>query len=909
MITPWLLAAFSAAPSPVPATPSIAFWYAEAPPLLALDLYDWVVLEPDHLPDRRAPAFPHARPFAYVAVGEVQPSRAYAAQIPPAWRVGKNEAWGSWVMDLGRSEWRSFLLEQVIGPLVQAGYQGVFLDALDSSQAAATTPETRAARTAGLRALVEALHARYPELAILLNRGFDVLPEVADQIAGVVVESLYAGWDPKSRTYAPVSAGDRRWLLEQLAPARQAGRPCFAVDYLPPQDFGRGPALARQIRADGVVPWIADPALSRLGVGALEVMPREVLLLWDGKRHQDVAYSEVHRLVAMPLEHQGLVPVYADVHAGLPTGTLGGRYAGIVAWIGAHPVADPAALRDFFQRAKDEGVKIVFLGDFPGELDDNFLSGLGLRRGPRRSYVEVKIEAQGDLLGFEAPVRSRGRIFYPLRGEGPGFSSQLTLSHGGERMEAIGLAPWGGWGVEPHLLEEGPDGDLRWILDPFTFLERALALAPRPAIDPNTENGRRLAFFHIDGDGMASRAEMPGAPYAGEVIRRFLTEHRWPHAVSIVEGETSPHGLYPESSPELESIARQIFALPHVEVASHGYLHPFRWREFEARAGTPGLHLAIPGVEPSIPREINGSIEYINKLAPPEKPVRLFLWTGDALPAEATLAEVRRAGVRNMNGGVTEVTQDRPSLTRVWPMARPVGRELQVYAPVINENVYTNLWTGPYYGYRRVLETFGLTGAPRRLKPIDVYYHFYSGSKVAGQVALEEVYRFVEQGPHLPTFPSAWVDRVEAFRRAVIARDLDGGYWLAGLGPNRTLRTPTGLGWPKLEGPVIGCTDDPTGRYVWAQGAERVHLRLEPSPPPWPYLVDADVALTHAEWKDHTLELAWGEGPATIRLAGPGAERCRVEGRKGRAGPTVSRKVATFLLQESESRRARLICR
>ena len=74
------------------------------------------------------------------------------------------------------------------------------------------------------------------------------------------------------------------------------------------------------------------------------------------------------------------------------------------------------------------------------------------------------------------------------------------------------------------------------------------------------------------------------------------------------------------------------------------------------------------------------------------------------------------------------------------------GQELQVYAPVINENVYTNLWTGPYYGFRRVLETFALTESPRRLKPIDVYYHFYSGAKVAGQQAWAEVYDFVERG-------------------------------------------------------------------------------------------------------------------------------------------------------------------
>ena len=49
----------------------------------------------------------------------------------------------------------------------------------------------------------------------------------------------------------------------------------------------------------------------------------------------------------------------------------------------------------------------------------------------------------------------------------------------------------------------------------------------------------------------------------------------------------------------------------------------------------------------------------------------------------------------------------------------------------MNENVYTNDWTGPFYGFRDVIDTFRMTGEPRRLKPINLYYHTYSASKVA----------------------------------------------------------------------------------------------------------------------------------------------------------------------------------
>ncbi len=62
------------------------------------------------------------------------------------------------------------------------------------------------------------------------------------------------------------------------------------------------------------------------------------------------------------------------------------------------------------------------------------------------------------------------------------------------------------------MLEEGSE-HRRWILDPFAFLRKALRLVPLPSPDATTENGRRIATVHIDGDGFVSRAEVPGSPY------------------------------------------------------------------------------------------------------------------------------------------------------------------------------------------------------------------------------------------------------------------------------------------------------------------------------------------------------------------------------------------------------------
>jgi hypothetical protein len=49
--------------------------------------------------------------------------------------------------------------------------------------------------------------------------------------------------------------------------------------------------------------------------------------------------------------------------------------------------------------------------------------------------------------------------------------------------------------------------------------------------------------------------------------------------------------------------------------------------------------------------------------------------------------------------------------------------------PMQNENVYTNLWISPFWGYINVIQTFELIENPRRLKSISIYYHFYTSGE------------------------------------------------------------------------------------------------------------------------------------------------------------------------------------
>jgi hypothetical protein len=434
--------------------------------------------------------------------------------------------------------------------------------------------------------------------------------------------------------------------------------------------------------------------------------------------------------------------------------------------------------------------------------------------------------------------------------------------------------------------------------------------------DVTTINGRRIWMNHIDGDGFVSRAELPDTPLAAEVIRdRILQRHPVPHSVSVIEGEIGPQGLHSANAKLYEAVARTIYELPNVEPASHSYSHPFSWQGAASEKDSEdkeGYHLPIPGYRYDPEREILGSIDYVNRLLPPGKRCRLFFWTGDALPGKKELALLEESGYLNLNGGNTIMTQSKPLLSFVSPMARQVGPYLQIYAPVMNENDYTNHWTGPFYGFRQVIDTFQLTDKPRRLKPIDIYYHFYSGTKPASLQALEQVYGWAERQETTPVFASEYIPLVREFRDISIARRLDGTLQYRGIRRLRELRLLHGHIDLTASHGVAGMRRLHDGLYIHLNEARPVLKPVAGSKKPkHPYLYQANGRLLRWQPTGNGIRVRLrSHVPALLEVAGV-AKACRLHLEKG---PTLiadsdSRHHVRFSLKQDKAIDGTLVCR
>lgn len=254
------LASFGCIPRPFGL--SVALYYGENPSADLFSGYDIAVLEPDSGFDPRAQGSARTQWFAYASVGEVTSQRAYYSALPSDWLLGKNKAWASRVVDQAAPGWPAFFVRHVIDPLWARGYRGFFLDTLDSYQLVAKTGAERARQQAGLVRVIHAIKARHRGARLILNRGFELLPEVHGEVYAIAFESLFSGWDQAKARYVEVPQTDRDWLLSQAEIARDRyGLPVISIDYCAPDDDACAQSTAARIAALGIVPYVTDGAL------------------------------------------------------------------------------------------------------------------------------------------------------------------------------------------------------------------------------------------------------------------------------------------------------------------------------------------------------------------------------------------------------------------------------------------------------------------------------------------------------------------------------------------------------------------------------------------------------------------------------------------------------------------------
>ncbi len=666
------------------------------------------------------------------------------------------------------------------------------------------------------------------------------------------------------------------------------------------------------------------PPQARGAGGERREVSRRLLALYKSEERYDdeltsATLNRIHFMAQMPLNWLGLMVAYHDVSRGLPPESMMDRYLGVVTWFVSLEMREPMAYLSWLGAQMRAGRRVVILGT------------LGALRAPGREWLNTArvaealqpsgLEVGGDftedprlievrhkdprMVEFERKLPPGLPAYYRVvsrRGEN---RSHLVLGRRDRRdsdSHLVVTGPWGGFAGNGYVTatstvsyatpeESRVTGRLtpvshlhQWILNPFEFFRTTLGIGEWPRPDVTTFNGRRVFYSHIDGDGMRNVSQVRPRALSGDIIlAEILARYAIPITVSVVVAEVVPDLL---GTPQTQALARAMFARPNVEAGSHSYFHPLDW-DRQTRS------FNLPGHPFSLEQETVGSVRYIDDhLLPPGKRVRIFQWSGSTQVSPAAVAFLDKIGIPNINGGDPMKDRQWRTYTRVAPLMSQVGEGWQNYTSASNENLYTNLWTGPFYGFRYVTETFRNTESPRRVSPINVYYHFYSGERIASLKALREVYDDALRQPIAPLFTSEYVATVAGFRSARLAR-VEGGWQIWDHGALRTVRFDDADGLVDLSRSrgILGARRHGDSLYVHLAGPEPATIVLGRAAPAVPFLVSASHRVS-----------AWTREGSTVRftLSGVGSKEAEI------GGLSPGRDVAANLASDAGTRTERL---
>jgi uncharacterized protein (TIGR01370 family) len=229
--------------------------------------FDLAVLDSDAHPPLTSVAAKSL--LAYLSLGEVASHRSYFDAVKAEGiLLGENPNWrGTFFVDVRDPRWRQRVIGQLVPAMLASGFNGILLDTLDDPGALERAdPERYRGMSAAAANLVRALRQAFPQMHLMVNRGYELMPEIAPVIDCLLGESVYTTYDAGRSRYLRVPEGDYQQQVALMKQAR-AWNPklrLYSLDYWDPADGKEIRRIYRLERANGFAPYVATPGLDRI---------------------------------------------------------------------------------------------------------------------------------------------------------------------------------------------------------------------------------------------------------------------------------------------------------------------------------------------------------------------------------------------------------------------------------------------------------------------------------------------------------------------------------------------------------------------------------------------------------------------------------------------------------------------
>lgn len=244
-------------------------YYADKASFEEFSPYSLLVLDSDAHPHLE-PLLAHKKTLlGYLSLGEVAESRPYFREAEEnKLLLNENPYWkGSYAVDIRNAMWQRMVIERLVPDILAQGFHGIFIDTLDTPiELERAYPDKYTGMQDAAVTLITALKLHYPQMKIMLNRAYPLLPKIAGTIDMVLGESTFFGYDFTRETYEIVK---KDLYLEQVKMLKEAQHlnpalSVYTLDYCNKKESVILANIYKEQRKNGFIPYVATIGLDEI---------------------------------------------------------------------------------------------------------------------------------------------------------------------------------------------------------------------------------------------------------------------------------------------------------------------------------------------------------------------------------------------------------------------------------------------------------------------------------------------------------------------------------------------------------------------------------------------------------------------------------------------------------------------
>lgn len=246
-----------------------AVYYGDKEPADTFRNFDTLVFDSENHPPLLQLIDQGKKPLGYLSICECKSVDPFFKEIKDGGMVlQENRNWpGSYMLDLRGENWAKTIIEELIPRILHHGFYGVFIDTADNaSYLEKKDPKKYAGMRKSAISIIKSIRHHYPHITIMLNRGYDILDEVAPYIDIVLGESVYTDYNFEKKEYF---VNDETTYMAQVQKLKKAQKInpnllVFTLDYWKEDDWKSLVKIYEKQRENGFHPYVSTIDLNKV---------------------------------------------------------------------------------------------------------------------------------------------------------------------------------------------------------------------------------------------------------------------------------------------------------------------------------------------------------------------------------------------------------------------------------------------------------------------------------------------------------------------------------------------------------------------------------------------------------------------------------------------------------------------